>query len=63
MILNTNNNVLIILINKVKNLIRKDLKERYCIALMDLKLDQFKNDYLLEDVLGKLEGNDFIINI
>ena len=59
----TGDNVKLILINKVKLFIRKDLMERFNIAKIRNELQLFKDKYLIEDVFGKLENNKLLFSI
>ena len=52
-----------ILINKVKNFIQNDLKDRFNIAKIEHKMSKFQDNYLKEEILGKIEGNELIIFI
>ena len=52
-----------ILVNKVKAYIKQDLTEKFNIYKHKRKLEQFKQVYLIEDIIGKIENNNLFLSI
>ena len=63
MAVNRGVNVQLIVINKVKQFIRKDLKNRFNIAKFKSELQSFKEKYLIEEVFGKIEDSELVLHI
>ena len=56
-------NIVRILVNKVNAYIKQDLTEKFNIYKHKNKLGHFKNLYLIEDIIGKIENNNLVLNI
>ena len=54
----TNGAIFNILANKIKAYIKQDVKERYYFYKYKNKLEYFKETYLLDGVIGKIENNE-----
>ena len=63
MAVNRGVNVQLIVINKVKQFIRKYLKNRFNIAKFKSELQSFKEKYLIEEVFGKIEDSELVLHI
>ena len=56
-------NVKSILIKKVISYIRKDLMEMFDRAKLRNKIECFKSKYLIEEIFGKVQNNELVLNI
>lgn len=50
-----------IMCKKIEYFIINDVTTRYWIAQSDTRLDKFENSYLVENILGKLENNELVL--
>ena len=62
-LLNRGVNVKLILVNKVKHFIRKDLIERFNIAKYKNEVQFFKDKYLIGDTFGTVVNNELLLSI
>ena len=51
------------LINSCKALLVKDLNYKYQMALRNRDIITFKNNFLIEDILGRIEQNVLTVNV
>ena len=62
-LLSRGENIKEILVNKIKQFIRKDLIERFNIAKYKNEVQLFKDKYLIGDKFGKVINNELLIFI
>ena len=56
-------NILIILKNKVKYYMKKDLTEKFYVAKSKGEINKFKDTFLIDECLGKIHTNELEIMI
>ena len=60
---NIGGNITAILKQKIRYYIKKDLKEKFEIAKINKDVVNFKNKYIINDCIGKIQNNEFEITI
>ena len=56
-------NITTILKQKIRYYIQKDLKEKFDIAKINKDVENFKNKYIINEYIGKIQNNEFEITI
>ena len=56
-------NITTVLKQKIRYYIKKDLKEKFDIAKINKDVENFKNKYIINEYIGKIQNNEFEITI